>query len=159
FFIFPVFCFFLARAGTHRLRARLFMAAGLVGLVTLLLPFVIPGASLPRYIDLLALARHQGFSRWVFEKNVVYLLMFWSPVAWLWAMFRPRLPAGLWWFGAASLPSMGMVILAASLPGGGPYNFLAFLPSLTWLLVHVMRAVHEQTQDATQTRRLDLSRV
>ena len=56
--------------------------------------------------------------------------MCWSPILWLYAFYRPKLPRGFAWFAGACIPAMGMVAVAGAIQASGPYNLLSFVPSL-----------------------------
>jgi hypothetical protein len=154
FFNFPIFVFFMCQAQNNIRRLQLFGVAAAAGAAGLLLPFAPPDAAPLRYLALFTMGKHFAIQSWILQKNIVYLMMLWSPAALLYGLFRPRLPFSLLCFVLACIPAMGMVTMAASIEGGGSYNYLTFLPALSWFLLRLIQTIGEQfPADAQRLRR------
>ncbi len=152
FFYLPVFAYFIQRAGDWPVRIKLFLTAGLCGVIALVAPFLPHSASLPRYIALFGLSGEHGLSRWIFQMNMAFLAMLLCPLAWLYLVFRPRLPEALLWFGAAAIPSLAVVTILGAVNGGGPYNLLSFAPTIAWALVQLLVIIRGESRDERRIR-------
>jgi hypothetical protein len=157
FFILPIYAFFVSQADSTIKRVQLVAITAAAGLASLALPFAPENASLaPLCRPLRSCAAPRHIPMDISNTTSLFLAMCWSPVLWLYALFRPKLPRGSGWFAVACVPCMALVTAVGAVEGGGPYNLLAFLPSLTWALAIVLQAIRRQA-DAAAGNRLQLS--
>ena len=154
FYLVPAFFLFVSQADDNLARFKLALVTGAAALASLALPFAAESVSLARYVDLFGLTRHHGFSKWVLEKNLIFLAMLWSPLLLLYGLFRPKLPAALVWLAAACVPAMAVVTVSGSVLGSGHYNLLSFIPAMAWAVVVLLDAIRRQGRGGKAEDRL-----
>lgn len=139
-YVAPSFVFFLCKATGPRAILGLLATVSIIGCIILVLPFLPKNASFQEYVHYFRILTNNPISRWIFEQNVVLAATLLSPLLWLAALFRLKLPDGFGWFLAALISCIAITSIVASEVGAGPHHLLPFLPTVAWAFFVMRRA-------------------